>query len=282
MKTWTSLLLLPLSAGLILATACGETTTETDGGTSGGTDAGTQDSGTPPTLIAVSGVAAVHPVSLNIDNTLSIDGVTLTLEDPAQILAGRDGTLKLGDGSNATITLSADATTPSQASYSFTDVDTSDIVLGLIGTMDDAGNTYVKTSMGLAAGPQKEDLTVGHPLFVVSAATEGALSQLTGQSPGDLQTAGWILGMFIDDQGNPVDGVTLEDANGAIADAVYPNATFDGVESDGNTSPNGLFVVWNKTLSEYTGTKTGMTCASQQAATSAGSAFIVALTCTAN
>lgn len=283
MKKLTWILMAPLCAGLLFTTiACGETTDEPDAGT---TDAGGPacDAEVSTTIIAVSGTASVHPVSATMDPTLTMANLSMTLEDPVQVLAGRPAALQHPDCTDAMIDLVPNTAMPSTADYAFTDVDTAPLALGLVATFDNtgAGTSFVKTTMGLASGPQAADLVVATPSFAVSAATEGALAQLTGGAPGDLQTAGWIIGSFVNGTtGAPIDAATLVDGNGtAIAGVTYPNATFTGVETDGNTSANGLFVVSGASLQEYAGDVTGLTCSSQQAATNAGSVFVVVLIC---
>jgi len=284
MKKLTWLFLAPLALGLLISSACGETTDTppADAGTDAGTDAGPVTCGSD-TMITVSGVAAIHPVSAMMDPTATMDGVTISLEDPALVLGGRDAVLKYEDCTKAVADLTADATTPTTATYSFVKVNTKSIGLGLIVTMNDtdaAGTKWVKTGMGLASGPQTADLAVEHPVVIVSNATEGALAQINGQSPGDLTAAGWIMGGFVDAANNPVDAVKLVDAQGAaITQAFYPTATLDGLETDGNTSAAGLFVVSGLGLASYNGEKAGVTCTSQQAATSPGSVFVVVLVC---
>ncbi|MDF1561727.1 MAG: hypothetical protein P1V51_01715 [Deltaproteobacteria bacterium] len=294
MKKLTWLMILPLMAGLSFTAACGENGDDTpDGGGSDGStsclDTAACDAECSDTLIAVSGVASVHPVSAAIEPTLTMNNVSMTLEDPVQVLAGRDGTLEKADCTSATVTLTANSGAETTANYAFADVDTSAIALGLVATFDDAdiaGASYEKTTMGLAGGPQTADLTVATPAFAVATTTEAYFSTQIGQAPGYLRDAGWIFGMFVTAAGAPIDGVELVDGNGAPYTTGIHYLAVDGTtgaivgtETDGNTSPAGIFLVEGAPLQEYGGNIAGMTCASQQAATAAGSVFVVMLVC---
>ncbi len=287
MKNLTWILILPLLAGLSFTAACGETVVDEP---DAGTDAGTPlcDAEVSATVIDVEGTASVHPVSMAMAAgagvTITMADLSMTLEDPVQVLAGRDAALQHPDCSFATIDLTPNTGAETTADYAFTTVDTAPLALGLVATFDNinGGTAFVKTTMGLASGPQTANLVVATPSFAISAMTEGALSQLDGKAPGALQTAGWIFGMFITPAGVPIDGVELVDANGAaITPVLYPNATFTGVETDGNTSANGVFVISGVGLQEYGGNDTigTTTCQTQQAATNPDSAFVVVLAC---
>ena len=279
--------------------ACGPTTSTPDGGgADGGTnDAGTtdggMDAGTPtcqqPPIVDVSGNVHLHPVTQAIDATATLNGAAFRLEDPLKALQGKDAVLEYDDNgtcAKAMAPLTPDATDPSTAPFSFQQVSMKGVSLGLIGVADDetdANDVFCDTATGLAGGPIMDNVTDVNA-YAVTQATEAALAtNVLGGAAGDLNADGWILGMFVDDAGNPMDGVALVDLQGNPAQGVvYPNADFTGAEQDGNTSPNGVFIVTNVPLGSFTGEKTGYTFTDQQAATSEGAVFVMFLVGTAN
>ncbi len=280
------------------ALACGPTTSTPDGGSpDGGPDAGPtdggMDAGTPtclqPPLVDVSGTVRIHPVTQTIDPTATLNGAAFRLEDPLKALQGKDAVLEYDDNGTCTkaiATLTPDAMDPVSASFAFQQVSTKGVSLGLIGVLDDEATTndvFCDTATGLAGGPITDDV-MGVTGYAVTQATEAALAtNVLGGAAGDLNADGWILGMFVDDAGNPMDGVALVDLQGNPAQGVvYPNADFSGAEQDGNTSTNGVFIVTNVALGSFTGEKTGYSFTDQQAATSEGAVFVMFLVGTAN
>ncbi|RMG16687.1 MAG: hypothetical protein D6729_10405 [Deltaproteobacteria bacterium] len=293
-----TLLSLALSTGLVLA--CGPTTSTPDGGNDAGSpdggagDGGGMDAGTllpcqEAPLVDVDGTVRIHPVTAAVDANATLDGASFRLEDPLKALQGKDAVLEYEDNGScakAIAPLTPDATDPSTAPFSFQQVSTKGVSLGLIGVLDDTmegTDVFCDTASGLAGGPIADDLT-GVSGYAVTQATEAHLAQVVfGGAAGDLNAAGWILGMFVDDAGNPMDGVALVDLQGNPAQGVlYPTADFMGAEQDGNTSANGVFIVTDVALGSFTGQKDGYTFTDQQAATSEGAVFVMFLVGTAN
>jgi hypothetical protein len=281
---------------IVFFSACSGTSNNTDGGTDAGTqDAGTQDAGTQDagtscvtqTPINIDGTLAIHPVSLQLaqatSTTVTLDNTTLAMARASGLLSGNSPILTYSDAACTPVMgdVTPSSTDPTTATFSYQNVNADNVVLGLIAVADNkTGNsTFINTATGIAAPPFSNNAVSGASAFAVTAATEGALATLDGKQPGDLLTGGFILGMFIDSSGNPIQGVTLTDTSGtAISEAFYPTADFSGLTTTGATSANGVFVVSNVSLADYTGQKTGMTFTDQQAATIANSCFVMFLT----
>lgn len=255
-----------------------------------GNDAGTQDAGPPDcskgTIVAVSGTVSMHPVLKNIDPTTTLAGTNFTLLAAATLLANKDTPLTDDQCNPATMTLVPDAVDPTTAPFDFAKVNTTSLALGLIGVANNTASgagMFINTATGLANAQdaQAGDVT-GATAIAVSKAEEGTLATAAGMNPGDLVSGGFILGMFVDAQSQPVSGVTLynEGSSGPtspVATAMYPTADFSGLTTTGATSANGLFIVTDTGLLNLTGVKTGMTFASQQAAKVPSSCFVMFL-----
>ena len=275
---------------LVLFSACSGTNNGTDGGTTtdaGTTDAGTQDAGSTcvtQTPITIDGTVSVHPVSAAIAGAtpVTLDNTTLAMARASGLLSGNKPILTYSDAACTPVMgdITPDSTDPTTATFSLQSVNADNVVLGLIAVVDNkTGNsTFINTATGIAAPPFTSGAVSGANAFAVTAATEGALATLDGKNPGDLLSSGFILGTFVDANNAPIEGVTLTDTNGnAIPQAFYPKADFSGLTTTGATSANGVFVVSDVALADYTGSKTGMTFTDQQAATIANSCFVMFL-----
>lgn len=288
-KTFRLFSLALILPALVTLGACGNNDGSDDaGGGGGGQDAGPQDAGTDAGpdcssqyMVDISGVAMVHPVTQAIDTTQTLANTSLVLAKASSILGGSsDYALKYADCTDAAMALSPESGNEVQAPFDFMQVNTAPLSLGLIGIIDDTpggDDNFVTTATGLASPPVHDNLT-DLSAFAVDKDTEAALATLLGLNAGELVQKGFILGTFLDDQGAPMEGVTVVDGSGnPISQASYPSADFSTLET-GATSANGVFIVTDVALGEYTGSKDGYTFSSQQAATLQGNAFVMFLT----
>lgn len=286
-------LFVALPAILLFAACSGGGGNNNDGGSTtdgGGTnDAGTTDAGTTCVTSSpwnLTGTVAVHPISLAIDSTATLANTTLTMDTALGLLGGSGGTITYSDAACTPVTgdITPDATNAATATFSYQNVNLDTVSLGLIAVVDNssAGSTFVNTAIGVAPGPPytQAELT-GLKVFAVTKSTEATLAPLDGKSAGQLTSAGFILGQFIDkNTSNPISGATLLDAssNTAVSGVIYPKADFSGVTGTGSTSSIGVFVLVGTSLANYTGQATGYTSfSSQQASTVPNSCFVMFL-----
>ena len=287
----TILVVLP---AIVLFSACSGTSNGTDGGTpdAGTQDAGTQDAGTTcvtQTPITIDGEVDVHPVSAALaaatSTTVTLDNTTLAMARAVGLLSGNAPILTYSDQACTPVMgdLTPDTADPTKATFSLQNVNADNVSLGLIAVVDNktGSSNFVNTATGIAAPPFTNNAVSGASAFAVTAATEQALDAAEGLTAGKLLSDGFILGMFLDSTGAPIEGVTLTDKSGnPITDAFYPKADLSGPTGTGATSASGVFVVSKANLKDYSGTKagSGLTFTDQQAATIANSCFVMCLT----
>lgn len=227
-------------------------------------------------LIDLSGTVRAHPAApANLDNTAE---AVIALEEASQRLVGGQEILQSVGCIPASMPLSlaVDTATP----WSFTDVNTRPIALGLIASVDDSGATddYMLTVTGLANPPVDVDRN-DFEAYVLTQDGVAELSTALGLDAGALGEDGFILGMFLDAAGVPVEGVSVINANTGqpIAAARYPNESLTGETGDGKTSPSGVFLITQAGLATYGGEGGGKTFETQQAAFLPKSAFVMFL-----
>lgn len=288
-----------------------DTSEDTSMDTMADTEADTEDDVAPDveecTLekpIAVDGSLALHPLSLQADMNATLENTQLSLVSALGVLGGSPIVLPQGDDCSPAVEtfMSMDQ----MASWSFDAVDVDTVSTGLVATADDAEGSmednFVTTATGLAgseiAGDMPDDVT-GSQAFLLSSAAEQAIAEANGDAAGELISEGFILGMFVDSNGDPVSGIkvgTVESKDGdgnpteaaAIDKAIYPNNDLTDVTTGsdgGSTSELGVFLVPSATLDDYVGTTGDMgaiASSSQQGASAAGVAFVMNLVVTNN
>ncbi len=254
--------------------------------------AASPDEQTPPgppcatdQMVNVSGKAVLSRLTIELDPTADIGDAEVLLRDPILAVQGKPATLLDQDCGEATMLTTVDPADPGASAFEFKAVDVSLLTVGLIGSLDDPADSgadkWLRASSGLAAGAPTEDVN-GALVFAVTTATVGVIAPLIDDgdegkySTAGLVEKGFILGLMLDAEGEPVEGVTLVNQDDEpVEGTAYPNATWDGL--DAVTSANGSFVVPSAPLKSYTGRKDGWTFAVQQAASSGGGAFLLTL-----
>ncbi|MFT7621753.1 MAG: hypothetical protein ACI9WU_000918 [Myxococcota bacterium] len=120
-------------------------------------------------------------------------------------------------------------------------------------------------------------------MFALSTGAVDAMATLIPVDEGGTYTGaqlaeeGFIPGLFLDEAGQPVAGVTLINTDGEPVEGThYPNANGSGLDDD-ITAAHGAFVLASAPLKSYTGPKEGWTFAQQQGASSGGGVFLLTL-----
>jgi hypothetical protein len=267
-------------------------------------DAGDVEECTIEKPLAVDGDLALHPLAVQADMNTTLENTELSLITALSALGGTPSVLPAGEDCAPAVT--SFTTTEQMASWSFDSVDVNSVIQGLVALVDDAEGSsednFVATATGLAGGEIADDMpddVTGSQAFVLSTAAEQALAEANGGSAGDLISDGFILGMFVDSNGDPVSGIKVGEVTStdmddnpteaaAIDKAIYPNSDLTDVTTGadgGSTSDLGVFIVPQATLKPYVGTTGDMgeiASSSQQGASAAGVAFVMNLVVTNN
>lgn len=245
---------------------------------------------------AISGTLATHPVTNAeaVDGEATVENSQVGMYTALSIIQnGKDADpLPLGTESGPceeAITTFDSA----EASSAFTldAVDVDDVVTGLVGVADDSSDgddTFATTATGLAAADSLSEDVSDVRAFVVSNATVDKLAEISGQSREDLMGAGIMLGLFVDEEGQPVEGVKVGEVQqqqvSPLDSAIYPNADYTDSTTgtdDGSTSANGVFVVPDQpSITTFGGTQEApsVDTSTQQGATSPDVVFTLVLT----
>jgi hypothetical protein len=150
------------------------------------------------------------------------------------------------------------------------------VALGLVILHDDAPeatDNFYPTGTGVAgwAVPADRVDITDATVFGISNTLRTGIETMTSR---DIDTVGLAMGIVINGTTHaPVDGATVSRAGGGTLNVIYPTADFSGLETDGNTSANGVYIITDTlTLtSDITAEATGLTFAEDhQAATKPG------------
>jgi len=298
--------LLPLTLTL---GACGDDDNGNGNDDGNGNDTGMADTSVPEDTgssdvaeceqdrpVTVSGSVEVHPVTAEIDSGVTLENTKVTLFPAGSLLSPAPTPLEFAGDSGCEPAMQMFTATESSASYSFADLGTSPITLGLATTVDDSeegDDTFVRTATAVASAGSfqgVEEFDIDSPSFVVSQTTIEDLASAAGASKEEWLSNGIMFGRFVDADGNPRADIQVGRVDsGEIAEtldsAVYPSSDFSdattGAEG-GATSEAGLFIVPNRSLTPFGGTMTSsdassLDTASQQGATVENTVFTLEL-----
>ena len=167
--------------------------------------------------------------------------------------------------------------------FSLTCINVKDVALGLVILVDDAAGdgidgTIFPTGTGIKAwmiDAEKVDITDA-PVFALTNTLRQGLETMGSF---DAVTNGFVMGTVVNGTtGAPLDAAVVKKTPSGTLTVVYPTADFSGVESDSNTSANGIYVVPGPlTLSTITAEKTDFTFTTGQAATKGGFCYFLIL-----
>jgi hypothetical protein len=279
--------------------ACG------NGGGEGDADAEATDDGTPPEpgedVVDPTGDDPVAEQEVIPDAPEEEAPACPVDTPPSHIYIDVDGTVASLDGETAVAGMLVAAISPMDAllnptpvhlqedtvgadgSFAFDCLDVGPVDLGLVVLADDSGSaaTWYPTGTGIKAWgtpPVKEDVT-GAMVFGISETLAAGIEALTSM---DFDTTGVVMGLVVDGTtGTPIDGaVVARSGSGTPLNVAYPNAAMDNLETDGNTSANGSFVIVITAalpLTNITATASGYTFDVHQAATKAGFIYFLAM-----
>ncbi len=261
--------------GAALAASCSSPSTTTDAGS----DAGNVY---VAPIINVSGTVTLHPTLVNWYQgqtfpAPSVTGRQLIAQEPLLAIEKNPGanlaTIDSLPGDGGTCTAS-------RCTFTFTQINTAKIVLGLIALLRDGWPVYLPGADGgvdggsgdasTAAADGGSVIPAGYAQFPDSVTTlvqgkpqadiTGAkvyaftydfvayldgIMNLSGAQ--ELVTQGFIFGLVVDANGNPVSGATIHDVSGQVPDSqiTYFNDALTAVSSTQATSANGVFVIAN-------------------------------------
>jgi len=171
--------------------------------------------------------------------------------------------------------------------FAFTCVDVGEVTLGLVMlTDDDPGGTddnFYPTGTGVKSWVNPID-KVNVENAVVFPVPNTLLAGIETLASVDADTNGLAMGVIVDDAtGAFIDGAEVVKADATALNVAYPTADFSGLEADGNTSANGVFVIQDALtgITNITVNATGYTFDDDMAATKAGFIYFLVLTGTA-
>jgi len=155
--------------------------------------------------------------------------------------------------------------------------DVTDVVLGMVVLTDDetpdgTGGTYFPTGTGVKgwSTPEEKVCVDNAVVFAVPNAMVTALKQLPSVDP---DKNGFIMGMVMNKNNQPVEGAVVKKAGGADLNTIYyPSADFSKFDGT-STSANGIFIIpgpYSLADGKLIAEKTGMQFGEAQAASKAG------------
>jgi hypothetical protein len=233
--------------------------------------------------VALEGAASVHPLSQALaGGGQNLSGVEMRVQLALSALSADFETIRQTGGcEDAIFTTASDLMMP-QSTFSFPDgIDASGVTFGIVATTDDAGDfgtgssgDWVPTVTGLMGSSPAD--TTDAQAFAMTSSAEQSLADLIGPEddnisgdPGSLAAQGPAVVLFLDDSGQPAEGVQLftaseaqaqiDNSNGtAYGSAYYPDGTFSSVAvgANGSTAAHGNMIATGlSSQTEYTGLK---------------------------
>jgi hypothetical protein len=177
-----------------------------------------------------------------------------------------------------------EGTTESDGSFTLECINTYGVNLGLVILVDDdpedgEGGTFFPTGTGVQAWTDPMT-AVDEDAASVMAVTNDLVDTLETATGLDAMGDGFIMGLVIDSStGDPIEGATVESAGGGSLPVEYPTADFSGLESDGDTSANGSYVITESlALTALTAEASGYTFGEHNAATKGGFCYFQMMT----
>jgi hypothetical protein len=251
------------SAWLLIG--CGDDTVEGEPDAGGDTAVGDSeaDQVEEGRVVTITGYATAHELTELITGSLAtIDDATLTvgIVNPTALLGGADldNPISLISANLDTSDCTADG-----CLFELTGVDTTDVGLGLLAYVDDAGDAYIPSFTGIASPAMLAEWSFGDviqlfveeggtitrtpPVSAVSPDLEAALSGIVGTAaegaawdPGELACRGFVLGTLLDRNDTPAAGAVVD--LGSISASVYYLDSDAGAAGD-ETNASGSFVI---------------------------------------
>jgi hypothetical protein len=217
----------------------------------------------PPTHVYID----VDGTVVSLDHVTSVDGILASAISPVAALAP-------GDPPHL-----AEDTVGADGAFAFDCLDVGEVAFGLVVLTDDSGatDTFYPTGTGVKGWlnpADKTDVTNATVIATPNTAAAG-LETLAGM---DFDATGVAMGLVIDQTtGNPIDGAEVVRTPSGTLNVVYLNADMDGLETDGNTSTSGMFIITDSLTSiiNITVNASGYTFVSGQAATKAGFIYFI-------
>jgi hypothetical protein len=215
------------------------------------------------------------------DIYIDISGMVTSLDTAASLESSWTAAISPADALDPTVpvpTPLGTAIADSDGIFAMTCVDVGQVPFGLVILHDDdpagSDDNFYPTGTGVKAWTtdtqRAEDIT-GSAVFGISQTLAAGIETMASV---DIDTNGLAMGMIVDGTTHtPIDGATIERSGGTAINVIYPNADFSGVESDGNTSANGVFIITDvlaMMIIDLTAAATGYTFEDHQAATKGG------------
>jgi hypothetical protein len=163
-------------------------------------------------------------------------------------------------------------------------IDVGPVTLGLVVLHDDdpsgSDDNFYPTGTGVIGwltADEKVDVT-GGAVFGISQTLKAGIGTMTSV---DIDTNGLAMGLVVDGTtGTPLDGATVSRSGGDAINVMYPTADFSGVETDGNTSANGVYIITDALTTiagDLTAEATGYTFGDHSAATKGGFIYFLVM-----
>jgi hypothetical protein len=221
----------------------------------------------PPTHIYIDVAGLVR----SLDGTTAVGGTIAVGISPLDALT------------NPTPTPLATSAVDADGAFGWECMDAGPVTLGLVILHDDAPeatDNFYPTGTGVAAWASATD-KVDLPDAAVFGVSNTLLGVIEAATSVDADTNGLAMGVIVNGTtGVPVDAATISRSGGTAIDVFYPNATFTGAESDGNTSANGVFIITEPIptlIADLTATATDLTFGEHQAATKGGFIYFLVI-----
>ncbi len=176
----------------------------------------------------------------------------------------------------------AETSSDPNGNFEFGCFDVADVEMGLIVLVDDAdydgaGGDFFPTITGIAGWSEPADKVCveGATAMVINNTLQAGLDQIPGM---DKENNGYVIGSVLDANRDPIEGATVERADGQALTVIYPAADFSSFDGQA-TSASGIYIVTDLSLTTLIGVKDGFTWDPElyKAATVPGAAYFVPL-----
>jgi hypothetical protein len=214
---------------------------------------------------------------------ITVDGMSVDLTTQTPVQADVAALAPLAALTGDIAAHEAEASAGEDGVFHFDCFDVANISLGLVLLADDPGfdgadGDFFPTVSGIASFSTDDDkiCMTGATAMVITNAVQAGLDQIPGL---DKNLVGYIIGSVVDAARSPLEGATVERADGEAMTVLYPNATFTAFDGAA-TSSNGVYLVpAHFPLSSLIGVKTDYTWDTLRfkAATVPGAAYFVPL-----
>jgi hypothetical protein len=179
---------------------------------------------------------------------IDVDGTVMPLDMTTPVTGTFTGAISPLDALvNPSPTPIGSSSVSAVGAFSMVCMDVGPVVLGLVILHDDdpadPSNLFYPTGTMVrdwSTAEERVDVT-GAAVFAVSQSLAAAIMIMASV---DIDADGLAMGIVVDGTtGAPLDGAAIVRLGGDALDVVYPAPDFSGMETDGNTSVSGVFII---------------------------------------